>query len=133
MRAGGSHRVARRFILSQFRRLRWLRRRSALNQRLVSGPNGQASPAPTNGQVEFDRSLNPHPSNPDAFRRYGVDFENQEAVVLDRHKFVTDESGAVIHEGCHGHAQAFRSIPETIRMQMVKHGWITKKGIVLPK
>ena len=32
MRAGGSHRVARRFIRSQLRRWRWLRRRSALNQ-----------------------------------------------------------------------------------------------------
>ena len=31
-RAGGSHRVARRFIRSQLRRVRWLRRRSALYQ-----------------------------------------------------------------------------------------------------
>ena len=30
--AGGIHRVARRFIRSQFNRVRWLRRRSALNQ-----------------------------------------------------------------------------------------------------
>ena len=32
MRTGGSHRVARRFIRSQFRRVRWLRRRSARYQ-----------------------------------------------------------------------------------------------------
>ncbi len=31
-RAGGSHRFARRFIRSQLRRVRWLRRRSALYQ-----------------------------------------------------------------------------------------------------
>jgi hypothetical protein len=36
LRAGGSHRFARRFIRSQFSRVRWLRRRSALNQCLVT-------------------------------------------------------------------------------------------------
>jgi hypothetical protein len=34
--AGGSHRFARLFIRSQFIRVRWLRRRSALNQCLVA-------------------------------------------------------------------------------------------------
>src|SRR6266511_2528917 len=36
IRAGGSHRVARRSMRFQFRRVRWLRRRSALCQCLVA-------------------------------------------------------------------------------------------------
>jgi hypothetical protein len=36
MRAGGSHRVARRFIRVQLRRVRWLQRRSALYQCFVA-------------------------------------------------------------------------------------------------
>jgi RHS repeat-associated protein len=48
---------------------------------------GVASRAPANGQAALDRSIDPDPDNPAVFRRYGVDHENNEIVVLHRHHF----------------------------------------------
>jgi RHS repeat-associated protein len=70
-----------------------------------SSAKGEVSRAPKNGQAALDRSIDMDPSNPDVTRRLGVDHENNEIVVLDRHREVTDKEGNVT-EFYHGHVQS---------------------------
>jgi RHS repeat-associated protein len=69
-----------------------------------SSAKGEVSRAPKNGQAALDRSIDLDPSNPNVTRRLGVDHENNEIVVLDRHREVTDKDGNVT-EFYHGHVQ----------------------------
>ncbi len=95
--------------------------------------HGVASPRPKNGQAALDRSFDPSPDNPAVFRRYGVDYENQEIVVLDRHRFITDEEGNITKEWYHGHVPDPKTIPSQIITKLRRMGMIDKKFRVLPE
>ena len=93
---------------------------------------GVASRAPANGQAALDRSIDPDPDNPAVFRRYGVDHENNEIVVLDRHHFETDKDGNITKEYYHGHVPDPATIPSKIMTMLKRGGMVGKKNNVLP-
>ncbi|MGQ4468732.1 DUF6531 domain-containing protein [Streptomyces violaceoruber] len=71
-----------------------------------SSAKGEVSRAPSNGQAALDRSIDMDPNNPDVTRRLGVDHVNNEIVVLDRHRAITDKEGNIVKELYHGHVQS---------------------------
>jgi RHS repeat-associated protein len=93
---------------------------------------GVASAAPKDGQAALERSFDPSPDNEAVFRRYGVDYENQEIVVLDRHRYITDKDDKIIKEIYHGHVPDPSTIPSKILTQLKRMGMIDKKFRVLP-
>ncbi|AHH94533.1 YD repeat protein [Kutzneria albida DSM 43870] len=93
---------------------------------------GVASRAPANGQAALDRSIDPDPGNPAVFRRYGVDHENNEIVVLDRHHFETGKDGNITKEYYHGHVPDPAKIPSKIMTMLKRAGMVGKKNNVLP-
>jgi hypothetical protein len=66
------------------------------------------------------------------FRRYGVDHENNEIVVLDRHHFETDKDGNITKEYHHGHVPDPATIPPKIMTMLERGGMVGKKNNVLP-
>ncbi|MEU1198624.1 DUF6531 domain-containing protein, partial [Streptomyces sp. NPDC005813] len=103
-----------------------------------SSAKGEVSRAPTDGQAALDRSITRGDgSNPDDFRRVGVDHVNNEIVVLDRHHRVYDKNGKVVKEIYHGHVQSSypsSAVKENDLTKLVKAKMINnkKKQKVLP-
>ncbi|MGW7203819.1 DUF6531 domain-containing protein [Streptomyces sp. NPDC054837] len=99
---------------------------------------GEIGRAPSNGQAALDRSITRgDTAAADDFRRVGVDHVNNEIVVLDRHKYFTDENGKIVKEIYHGHVQASYPSPavkENVLAKLVKLKMINnkKKQKVLP-
>ncbi|MFC0548286.1 DUF6531 domain-containing protein [Kutzneria chonburiensis] len=93
---------------------------------------GVSSRRPTNGQAALDRSIDPDPDNPAVFRRYGVDHENGEIVVLDRHHYEEDKDGNITKEYYHGHVPDPDTIPSKIMTMLKRNGMVGKKNRVLP-
>jgi RHS repeat-associated protein len=97
---------------------------------------GEISRAPSNGQAALDRSIDLDPSNPNVTRRLGVDHENNEIVVLDRHREIIDKDGNIT-EVYHGHVQSTypsKSVTQGDLTKLKKEGMIDniKKQRVLP-
>lgn len=106
------------------------------SSRAGSSSKGEVSRAPSNGQAALDRSIDMDPNNPDVTRRLGVDHENNEIVVLDRHREVTDQHGNVT-EYYHGHVQSrypSKSVTQGDLTKLQRQGMIDniKKQRVLP-
>ncbi|MCF3133282.1 DUF6531 domain-containing protein [Streptomyces olivochromogenes] len=103
-----------------------------------SSAKGEVSRAPANGQGALDRSIPlGDPNNPNRFRRLGVDYANNEIVVLDRHEYVTDKNGNIVKEIYHGHVRSSYpgdGITEGDLNKLKKNGMINnlKKQKVLP-
>ncbi|MEU6123123.1 DUF6531 domain-containing protein, partial [Streptomyces sp. NPDC047123] len=102
-----------------------------------SGAKGEVSRAPSNGQGALDRSIDMDPNNPNVTRRLGVDHVNNEIVVLDRHREITDKNGKVVKEIYHGHVQSSypsKSVTQGDLTKLKKAGMIDnlKKQRVLP-
>ncbi|MFC9682209.1 RHS repeat-associated core domain-containing protein, partial [Streptomyces sp. NPDC056948] len=102
-----------------------------------SSAKGEVSRAPSNGQAALDRSIDMDPNNPSVTRRLGVDHANNEIVVLDRHRAITDNEGNIIKEIYHGHVQSSypsKSITQGDLTKLKKAGMIdnVKKQRVLP-
>ncbi|WP_329138657.1 RHS domain-containing protein [Streptomyces sp. NBC_01476] len=102
-----------------------------------SSAKGEVSRAPSNGQAALDRSIDLDPDNPNVTRRLGVDHENGEIVVLDRHRAITDKDGNIIKEIYHGHVQGSypsKSVTQGDLTKLKKAGMIDniKKQRVLP-
>ncbi|MFF7791940.1 DUF6531 domain-containing protein [Streptomyces sp. NPDC007991] len=103
-----------------------------------SSAKGEIGRAPTDGQAALDRSITRGDgSNPDDFRRIGVDHVNNEIVVLDRHHYETDKNGKIVKEIYHGHVQASypsSAVKESHLTKLVRAGMINnkKKQKVLP-
>ncbi|MFE9973326.1 DUF6531 domain-containing protein [Streptomyces hirsutus] len=103
-----------------------------------SSAKGEIGRAPANGQAALDRSITRGDgSNPDDFRRIGVDHVNNEIVVLDRHDYETDKNGKIVKEIYHGHVQASYpsgAVKENHLTKLVRAGMINnkKKQKVLP-
>ncbi|MFJ5882990.1 DUF6531 domain-containing protein [Kitasatospora cineracea] len=70
-----------------------------------SSSKGEIGRAPSNGQGALDRSISRTDNNPNAPRRLGVDHENNEIVVLDRHLEFSDKNGDIT-EYYQGHVQS---------------------------
>ncbi|GAA1149984.1 RHS repeat-associated protein [Kitasatospora gansuensis] len=101
-----------------------------------SSGKGEVSRAPSNGQAALDRSIDMDPDNPNVTRRLGVDHENDEIVVLDRHREISDPHGNVT-EYYHGHVQSkypSKSVTQGDLTKLKKAGMIDniKKQRVLP-
>lgn len=101
-----------------------------------SSAKGEVSRAPSNGQAALDRSIDLGEDNPDVFRRLGVDYDNNEIVVLDQHRATTDAQGNVT-EYYHGHVQGkypSKSVLQRDLNELKKRGLIDniKKQRVLP-
>ncbi|MFF2850487.1 RHS repeat-associated core domain-containing protein [Streptomyces sp. NPDC058001] len=102
-----------------------------------SSAKGEVSRAPSNGQAALDRSIDLDPNNPNVTRRLGVDHVNNEIVVLDRHRAITDAEGNVVKEIYHGHVQSSypsKSVTQGDLTKLKKQGMIDniKKQRVLP-
>lgn len=102
-----------------------------------SSAKGEVSRAPTNGQAALDRSIDLDPNNPNVTRRLGVDHVNNEIVVLDRHRAITDKDGNIVKELYHGHVQSSypsKSVTQGDLTKLKKAGMIDniKKQRVLP-
>ncbi|MFF4549123.1 DUF6531 domain-containing protein [Streptomyces sp. NPDC001406] len=103
-----------------------------------SSAKGEISRAPSNGQAALDRSVPlGDGTNPNRFRRLGVDHVNNEIVVLDRHEYTTDKDGNIIKEIYHGHVQGSYpsdSVTEGDLTKLKRAGMINniKKQRVLP-
>ncbi|WP_078625319.1 DUF6531 domain-containing protein [Streptomyces iakyrus] len=102
-----------------------------------SSAKGEVSRAPSNGQAALDRSIDMDPNNPNVTRRLGVDHANNEIVVLDRHRAITDKNGNIVKEIYHGHVQSSypsRSVTQGDLTKLKKAGMIdnVKKQRVLP-
>ncbi|MFD9493688.1 DUF6531 domain-containing protein [Streptomyces sp. NPDC060005] len=103
-----------------------------------SSAKGEIGRAPANGQAALDRSITRGDgTNPDDFRRVGVDHVNNEIVVLDRHHRIYDKDGKVVKEIYHGHVQASypssavkeNDLTKLVRAKMINN---KKKQKVLP-
>lgn len=103
-----------------------------------SSAKGEIGRAPANGQAALDRSITRGDgSNPDDFRRIGVDHVSNEIVVLDRHDYETDKNGKIVKEIYHGHVQASYpsgAVKERDLTKLVRAGMTNnkKKQKVLP-
>ncbi len=76
--------------------------------------------APTNGQTALDNSVQVKPTSP---RRVGVDIANNEIVVLDKTRFLSEHV-----DEYHGHVRDWDALDNKQQSALIKSGKTTRKG-----
>ncbi|HFK4763450.1 TPA: RHS repeat-associated core domain-containing protein, partial [Citrobacter farmeri] len=84
--------------------------------------NSVKSRAPTNGQTALDNSVQVKPTSP---RRVGVDIANNEIVVLDKTRSLSDKV-----DEYHGHVRDWDALDNKQQSALIKAGKTTRKGKV---
>ena len=82
--------------------------------------NSVKSRAPTNGQIALDNSVQVKPTSP---RRVGVDIVNNEIVVLDKTRALSDQV-----DEYHGHVRDWDALDNKQQSALIKSGKTTRKG-----
>ncbi|WP_446326606.1 PAAR-like domain-containing protein [Citrobacter sedlakii] len=84
--------------------------------------NSVKSRAPINGQAALDNSIQVKPTSP---RRVGVDISNNEIVVLDKTRSLSDHV-----DEYHGHVRDWDALDNKQQSALIKSGKTTRKGKV---